>query len=172
MSYYTWVLAFHIIAVMSWMAMLFYLPRLFVYHVENIEKKEFVEVVKIQEYKIYQYIGAPAMWATLASGALMIFLNNDLLSMPWMHAKLLTLLFLIHYSFSLNKYRKQLEKDSCKKSGRFFRMYNEIPTMLAILIVAYVITKSFSIIFTIITIILFAFIAYKIMNPKKEDKVL
>lgn len=168
MSYYTWILTFHIMAVMSWMAMLFYLPRLFVYHVENIEKKEFVEVVKIQEYKIYKYIGAPAMWATIASGAIMIFSNSELLSQSWMHAKLFTLLFLIHYSFSLNKYRIQLEKDICKKSGKFFRMYNEIPTMLAILVVGYVITKSFSIIFTLITIALFAFIGYKIMNPKKE----
>lgn len=172
MAYYTWILTFHIMAVMSWMAMLFYLPRLFVYHVENIEKKEFVDVVKIQEYKIYKYIGVPAMWATIASGIFMIFLNPLLLSMPWMHGKLLALLFLIHYSFSLNKYRKQLESNSCVKSGRFFRMYNEIPTMLAILIVGYVITKSFSIIFTIITIALFAFIGYKIMKPKKEEKAL
>ena len=67
MDHYKWILAFHIIALMSWMAMLFYLPRLFVYHVEHAEKKEFVEVVKIQEYKIYKYIGLPAFWATLAN---------------------------------------------------------------------------------------------------------
>ena len=56
MEYYSWILTFHVVSFMSWMAMLFYLPRLFVYHVENIDKKEFVEVVKIQEYKIYKYI--------------------------------------------------------------------------------------------------------------------
>ena len=77
MEYYTWILTFHIVAVMSWMAMLFYLPRLFVYHVENIEKKEFVEVVKIQEYKIYKYIEAPAMWATIFSGITMLSLNTS-----------------------------------------------------------------------------------------------
>ena len=126
MEYYTWVLTFHVVAFMSWMAMLFYLPRLFVYHVENIEKKEFVEVVKIQEYKIYKYIGAPAMWATIASGITMLALNPILLDFntnPWMYAKLFMLLILVGYSFSLETYRKQLENDSCTKSGKFFRMY-------------------------------------------------
>lgn len=170
MEYYTWVLTFHVVAFMSWMAMLFYLPRLFVYHVENIEKKEFVEVVKIQEYKIYKYIGAPAMWATIASGIIMLSLNPVLLDFsinPWMYAKLFMLLLLIGYSFSLETYRKQLENDSCAKSGKFFRMYNEMPTMLAILIVAYVITKSFSLLFSAIIILLFAYISYVIMKPKK-----
>ena len=170
MEYYTWVLTFHVVAFMSWMAMLFYLPRLFVYHVENIEKKEFVEVVKIQEYKIYKYIGMPAMWATITSGIIMLTLNPILLDFetsPWMYAKLTALLILIHYSFSLDKYRKQLENDSCTKSGKFFRMYNEMPTMLAILIVAYVITKSFSLLFSAIIILLFAYISYVIMKPKK-----
>jgi putative membrane protein len=170
MEYYTWVLTFHVVAFMSWMAMLFYLPRLFVYHVENIEKKEFVEVVKIQEYKIYKYIGAPAMWATIASGITMLALNPILLDFntnPWMYAKLFMLLILVGYSFSLETYRKQLENDSCTKSGKFFRMYNEMPTMLAILIVAYVITKSFSLLFSAIIILLFAYISYVIMKPKK-----
>lgn len=170
MEYYTWVLTFHVVAFMSWMAMLFYLPRLFVYHVENIKKKEFVEVVKIQEYKIYKYIGAPAMWATIASGITMLTLNPILLDFntnPWMYAKLFMLLILVGYSFSLETYRKQLEDDSCTKSGKFFRMYNEMPTMLSILIVAYVITKSFSLLFSAIIILLFAYISYVIMKPKK-----
>jgi putative membrane protein len=157
-------------AMMSWMAMLFYLPRLFVYHVENIEKKEFVEVVKIQEYKIYKYIGLPAMWATIVSGICMIFLNPHLLDFDtnsWMYAKLLTITLLVVYSFSLEKFRLELENDNCRKSGKFFRMYNEMPTMLSILIVGYVITKSFSLIFTLITILLFAYISYVILKPKK-----
>ena len=169
MEYYTWILSFHVVAFMSWMAMLFYLPRLFVYHVENIDKKEYVEIVKIQEYKIYKYIGMPAMWATIISGVAMLSLNTSVFSSGgWMHAKLTALAFLIAYSFSLEKYRKQLENDTCTKSGKFFRMYNELPTMLAILIVTYVITKSFSIIFTLIILALFGFISYKIMQPKKE----
>ncbi len=171
MEYYTWILAFHVMAFMSWMAMLFYLPRLFVYHVEHKEKKEFVEVVKIQEYKIYKYIGEPAMWATIASGVLMLYLNPYIFeSGIWMHAKIIVMIFLILYSFSLEKYRKELENDKYTKTGKFFRMYNEIPTMLSILIVGYVITKTFSLLFTIITLVLFAFIGYMIMKPKKEVK--
>jgi len=157
------------------MAMLFYLPRLFVYHVENIDKKEYVEIVKIQEFKIYKYIGAPAMWATIVSGVTMLILNPILLDFsvnPWMYAKLSALLLLIIYSFSLEKYRKELNHDICKKSGKFFRMYNEMPTMLAILIVGYVITKSFSLLFTSIIVILFAYISYVIMKPKRLNNEL
>ena len=169
MEYYSWILTFHIMAMMSWMAMLFYLPRLFVYHVENSDKKEFVEVVKIQEYKIYKYIGAPAMYATILSGIVMLSINNSLLDLSnsWMYAKIITLIFLVFYSFSLENYRLQLEQNICKKSGKFFRMYNEVPTMLSILIVGYVITKNFSWSFTIVTIVIFSFIGYMILKPKK-----
>lgn len=172
MEYYTWILTFHIMAVMSWMAMLFYLPRLYVYHVENKNKKDFVDVVKIQEFKIYKYIGAPAMWATIISGAVMLYLNPYLLSGEtggWMHAKLLVVFFLIIYSFSLEKYRKELEIGNYKKSGNFFRAYNEVPTILALLIVGYVITKTFSILFTIITLVIGAFIVYKVFNQKPKE---
>lgn len=167
MEYYSWILTFHVVSFMSWMAMLFYLPRLFVYHVENIDKKEFVEVVKIQEYKIYKYIGNPAMWTTILSGIAMLILNNSLLTQDWMYAKIFMLILLVAYSLSLEYYRKQLEKNECKKSGKFFRMYNEQPTMLAILIVGYVITKNFSILFSLIIIALFTFISYMILKPKK-----
>ena len=170
MEYYTWILAFHIVSVMSWMAMLFYLPRLFVYHVENIEKKDFVEVVKIQEFKIYKYIGLPAMWATIVSGLVMIVMTPSIFQDSWIHAKLTAVVLLIIYSFSLEKYRKQLANDVCNKSGKFFRAYNELPTLLAILIVTYVVVKSVSIIFTLMMILLFAFVIYMIMKPKKESK--
>ena len=75
MEYYSWILTFHVMAFMSWMALLFYLPRLFVYHVENKNNKAFTDVVKIQELKIYKIIGAPAMWATIVSGGFMIYVN-------------------------------------------------------------------------------------------------
>jgi putative membrane protein len=66
---YLWIVWFHIISLVSWFAVLFYMPRLFVYHAEHADNAGFVEVVKIQEYKIFQYIGVPAMWATVISGA-------------------------------------------------------------------------------------------------------
>lgn len=169
MEYYSWILTFHVMAFMSWMAMLFYLPRLFVYHIEHQEKKEFVEVVVIQEEKIYKYIGFPAMWATFLSGAFMLYLNPNILEQGgWMHAKILVVVFLILYSLSLDYFRKELLANRCTKDGKFFRAYNEIPTLLALLIVGYVITKTFSFLFTIISIAIFAYIAYKILNTKKE----
>ncbi len=167
-EYYLPVLAFHVIAVLSWMAMLFYLPRLFVYHQEHSEKEQFVEVVKIQESKIYKIIGAPAMWATIASGTVMIIMNPELLKQGWFHAKLSMLILLIAYSFSLEYYRKQLENGTCTKSGKFFRAYNEVPTVLAILIVTFVIMRSVPIYFSIGITLFFAFIMYKIMTPKKR----
>lgn len=169
MEYYKWVLVFHIVALMSWMAMLFYLPRLFVYHVEYADKKEFVEVIKIQEYKLYKYIGLPAFWTTLASGLMMIVLDSQLLtSGGWLYAKFTALIVLILYSFSLEKYRLELENGTCTKNGKFFRAYNEVPTALAILIVGYVVTKTFSWAFTLIVIGVFAMIIDVILDGKKK----
>ncbi len=171
MEYYSWVLTFHVMAFMSWMAVLFYLPRLYVYHVEHSHKSEFVEVVKIQEYKIYKYIGLPAFWGTLLSGSAMLIINPILLETgTWLYAKFVVVALLTLYSFSLEYYRVQLEKDNYNYTGQFFRAYNEVPTMLSILIVAYVVVKTFSLLFTSITIAVFAFIAYMILQqpPYKE----
>jgi len=168
MQYYSWIVTFHIMSVMSWMAMLFYLPRLFVYHVEYAHKKEFVEVVKIQEYKIYKFIGLPAFWATLISGVAMLSLNPILFQTGfWLDAKLFIALLLSVYSFSLEYFRVQLACNLCTKSGKFFRAYNEVPTLFSILIVTYVVVKTFSWLFTLLMVLLFACIASMIMKPKK-----
>jgi len=171
LNYYSWIIVFHIMAVLSWMAMLFYQPRLYVYHTEHRDKKEFVEVVKIQEYKMYKYIGMPAMWATLISGILMIIINPDLLKGDgWLHAKIFFVLLLVAYSFSLGYFMKELGKGNYNKKGSFFRAYNEIPTVLSILIVGYVVTKTFSLSFTIITLLIGSFIIYKVFNHKSKEK--
>ena len=169
MEYYQEILAFHIISVLSWMAMLFYMPRLFVYHMENIEKKEFVEVVKIQEDKIYRVIGFPAMIATILSGLTLLFINPTLLDNDWMIAKLLVLSMMIIFSFSLEYYRKILAQDRCTKNGQFFRAYNELPTLFAILIVVFVITKSIPVYFSIGITLFFGFIIYKIVTKKVSN---
>ena len=170
MEYYLWIVVFHIMAMMSWMAMLFYQPRLYVYHTEHQNKKDFVEVVKIQEYKMYKYIGLPAMWATVLSGIFMIYLRPDLLQGDgWMHAKILVVIVLMAYSFSLEYYRKKLEDGIYTNSGNFFRAYNEVPTVLSILIVGYVITKTFSLLFTFITLLFGAFIIYKVLKQTPKD---
>jgi len=90
MAYYTWILAFHVMSFTSWMAVLFYLPRLFIYHREHSDNVAFGEVVQIQEYKLYTYIGVPAMWASIISGAVMLYLNPGIFqSGSWMYIKLI-----------------------------------------------------------------------------------
>jgi len=139
---YEWILWFHVISFISWFAVLFYLPRLFIYHTEHKENEGFVKVVKMQEYKLYKYIGVHAMWATILSGSYLVY-EIGFAGNTWLHAKLLFVAILIVYFFSMNFYRKQLEKDECQKSGKFFRLYNEVPTILMMLIVAMVVIKPF-----------------------------
>ncbi len=140
---YSWILWFHVISFISWFAVLFYLPRLYVYHVENIANRGFIEVVKIQEMKLYKYIGVPSMWATIISGSVLIYLG-EWMSASWLHIKLLFLVMLIVYFYSLGTLRIKLLEDRCTKSGKFFRMYNEVPTILMLIIVAMVVFKPFS----------------------------
>jgi len=133
----------------SWFAVLFYLPRLFVYHTENSANTGFLEVVEIMEMKIYKYIGVPAFWATFLSGTALIWLSTEhygsnVFQMGgWMHAKLTLVAILIAYFFSLGHYRLKLKDNSTYKTGKFFRLYNEIPTFLLMGIVAMVIIKPF-----------------------------
>lgn len=122
--------------------MLFYQPRLYVYHQEHQENSGFVDVVRIQEHKLYSFIGTPALWATVISGGAMIFLMPELFqSGVWLHIKLTAALLMVAYHFSLGHYRKKLLDGSCMKSGKFFRAYNEVPTLLMIVIVIMVVIK-------------------------------
>ncbi|MDD6055800.1 MAG: protoporphyrinogen oxidase HemJ [Helicobacter sp.] len=141
---YLWIKVFHIISFVSWMAMLFYLPRLFVYHAENIENKGFVDVVKIQESKLFHFIGTPAIIATLISGIWLISLAPELLKGGgFMHAKLLIVALLIIYHFSLYRFMVAFRNDACKRSGKFFRAYNEVPTIALILITILIMIQPF-----------------------------
>ena len=147
---YNWILWFHLLSLISWFAALFYMPRLFVYHAENIENTRFVEVVKVMEMKIYKYIGIPAMWATVLSGSAMIYFStkqyggvNILSTGGWLHTKIFLVVILMAYFFSLGYFRKKLLEDECVKNGKFFRFYNEVPTLLMMFIVGLVIFKPF-----------------------------
>ena len=144
MEYYSWILAFHVMSFVSWMAMLFYLPRLFIYHRENADTKAFTDVVEVQEYKLFKYIGVPAMWGTIISGAVMLYLNSGIFSSGgWMHAKLLALVFLIAYHVSLEKIRNIMIENPHYKTSKYLRIYNEVPTLLMIFIVIMVVVKPF-----------------------------
>ncbi|MCV3497637.1 protoporphyrinogen oxidase HemJ [Campylobacter lari] len=143
-EWYLWIKMVHYLAFVSWMAGLFYLPRLFVYHAEHKDNKGFVEVVKIQERKLYFYIQTPAMIATAITGSLMMMANKDVLMVGgYMHAKLTCALLLIIYHLQNYYYYRQLQNDTCQKSGKFFRAYNEIPTILFIIIAIMMVVRPF-----------------------------
>lgn len=129
--------ALHIVAFTSWMAMLFYLPRLFVYHTEHKDNADFVRVIKIQEDKLYYFIGTPAIVITILTGIVMIMMNLDLFkSGGWFHLKLLFAFALIVYHIDCGRHLKNLKNDIYNKSGKFFRIYNEFPT-ICIFVIAF-----------------------------------
>ncbi|MDR0664928.1 MAG: protoporphyrinogen oxidase HemJ [Helicobacteraceae bacterium] len=143
-DYYLWIKVVHIVAMISWFAGMFYLPRLFVYHAENRDNKEFARIVKIQERKLWKYISLPAFWTTLVAGLSMIAVRPELLqSGGWLHAKLTLVAALIGWFFYAGHLRKRLENDTCNKSGAFFRVFNEVPTLFLIAIVILTIIKPF-----------------------------
>ncbi|MDY5950234.1 MAG: protoporphyrinogen oxidase HemJ [Helicobacter sp.] len=142
-EYYLYIKVFHIVSIITWMAMLFYLPRLFVYHAEQYENAGFRSVVELQEKRLYYVIGYPAMIAVLVSGSLItLALPGIMQSGGWIHAKFTLVLLLLVYHFLCGFYRKKLLV-SCCKSGRFFRIFNEIPTLFMVIIVYLVVVKSF-----------------------------
>tara|TARA_Y100000748_G_scaffold192267_1_gene161060 strand:+ start:41 stop:475 length:435 start_codon:yes stop_codon:yes gene_type:complete len=132
----------HIIAVISWMAGLLYLPRIFVYHVENNEEKKISDVFKVMEKKLYFYIMTPAMILSWLFGiALLHYLGIDQIQQLWLKAKILLVVILTLYHLYLGKCLKDFAIDINKRSSKFFRIFNEVPTILLILIIFVVIFK-------------------------------
>ena len=132
----------HIIAVISWMAGLLYLPRIFVYHVENNEEKKISDVFKVMEIKLYFYIMTPAMILSWLFGiALLHYLGIDQIQQLWLKAKILLVVILTLYHLYLGKCLKDFAIDINKRSSKFFRIFNEVPTILLILIIFVVIFK-------------------------------
>ena len=124
------------------MAGLLYLPRIFVYHVENIEKKESIEIFKVMEKKLYFYIMYPAMVLSWIFGLILIsIIGFSSLSFLWLKLKLLFVVLLTIYHFYLGKCLNKLKEDTNNKTAKFFRIINELPTILLILIVFIVIFK-------------------------------
>ena len=124
------------------MAGLLYLPRIFVYHVENFEKKEATEIFEIMERKLYFYIMRPAMLATWLFGVILIYINGlDVFSQLWMHIKLALVIFLTIYHEYLGICLKSLKLKTNTKTPKFFRIINEVPTVILILIIFIVIFK-------------------------------
>ena len=132
----------HLIAVISWMAGLLYLPRIFVYHAENNSETKVSEVFKIMEKKLFFYIMTPAMILSWLFGLLLIHsLGFQQLGQKWMLLKIIFVLILTFYHFYLGKVLNQFKENNNKHSHKFYRYINEIPTILLILIVFVVIFK-------------------------------
>ena len=141
MNLYLFLKSLHLIAVISWMAGLLYLPRIFVYHSEaNHESKK--NVFKIMEKKLYNYIMMPAMLLSWLFGIGLIHsLGFSIFLEFWMKIKIILVLILTYYHFTLGKYVSDFATDNNQKSSRFFRIYNEIPTIILIVVIFVVIFK-------------------------------
>lgn len=141
-SAYLWVLALHIISIIAWMAGMLYLPRLFVYHVSATPGGELSETLKVMERRLLRAIINPAMIASWIFG-LMLFFHLGAWSMGWMHAKLLLVVGLTGMQHALARWRKDFAADANQRSERFYRIMNEVPTLLMVAIVVLVAVKPF-----------------------------
>ena len=132
----------HLIAVISWMAGLLYLPRIFVYHVENFKDETSSSIFKTMERKLFFYIMTPAMILSWVFGLILIsIIGFDIFFTLWIKLKLLLVVLLTLYHFYLSKLLSDFNLGQNTKSSKFFRIINEVPTILLILIVFIVIFK-------------------------------
>ena len=142
MNLYLIIKSLHLIATVSWMAGLLYLPRIFVYHVENYEKKETTKIFEIMEMRLYNYIMRPAMLFSWIFGIILIYVSGlDILFNLWMQIKLVLVIILSGYHEYLGKCLINLKNRTNTKTAKFYRYINEAPTLLLILIVFIVIIK-------------------------------
>ncbi|WP_054113890.1 CopD family protein [Marinagarivorans algicola] len=140
---FLWVKAFHIMAVVAWFAVLFYLPRLFVYHA-SCDDVAGRERFKIMERKLYRGIGAPSMILVWTLGAWMAYLNWDYYkTQGWFHAKLTLVFLLTGYHHMCGAYVKKFARDFEPPSHVFFRWFNEVPVLFLAAIVIMVVVRPF-----------------------------
>ena len=142
MNYYLLFKSLHLISVISWMAGLLYLPRIFVYHAENSDDRKISDVFKTMEKKLYFYIMTPAMILSWIFGLLLIHsIGFQQLGQTWMVLKIIFVILLTLYHFYLGKTLNQFKFDQNTHSHKFYRYINEIPTILLILTIFVVIFK-------------------------------
>ena len=141
MNLYLLFKSLHLIAVISWMAGLLYLPRIFVYHAEA-EHDSQRSIFKVMERKLYNYIMMPAMLLTWLFGVLLIHsLGFTVFSELWMQIKTALVLLLTLYHFLLGKYLNDFATNDNEKSSKYFRIINEVPTLILIVVVFVVVFK-------------------------------
>jgi len=139
--WYLWIKALHVISVIAWMAGLLYLPRLFVYHAAAPVGSALSETLKVMERRLLRGIMNPAMIAVYVFGGLMAWVQDW--HQGWLHGKLLMVVVLtvVHHLYGL--WRKDFAADRNKRPARFYRVWNEVPTLAMIVIVILVIVKPF-----------------------------
>lgn len=142
---YLWMKALHLIAMVTWFAALFYLPRLFVYHAmaRDNGQQQAVDHFIVMERKLYRGIMTPSMIAVLLFGGTMLYLMPSWLSQGWLHIKLTLVVLLIAYHHVCMIYLKQFAEGRCTKSHRFFRIFNELPVIALLVIVFLAVLKPF-----------------------------
>ena len=141
MNLYLLFKSLHLVAVISWMAGLLYLPRIFVYHSEaNHDSQK--DIFKTMERKLYNYIMMPAMLLSWLFGVLLIHsLGFEVFTELWMQIKIISVLILTYYHFLLGKYLNDFAINDNKKSSKFYRIINEVPTIILIVVVFVVVFK-------------------------------
>ncbi|GGJ09585.1 protoporphyrinogen oxidase HemJ [Halopseudomonas pertucinogena] len=139
---YLWIKAFHIMAVVTWFAGLFYLPRLFVYHAMS-EDQPSRDRFKIMERKLYRGIMLPSMVATLGLGVWLLTLQPAWMQQGWMHAKLTLVALLVIYHFICGAQLRRFANDSNTRSHVFYRWFNEAPVLGLVGVVLLVVLKPF-----------------------------
>ena len=142
---YPWVRSLHVMSVIAWMAALFYLPRLFVYHCSLVRGSTESERFKVMERRLQKQIMLPAMIATWGFGALLVLTPGivDWKHDGWWHVKLLMVILMSGFHGACSKWRRMFMEDRNQKSERFYRLANEVPTVLMVIIVIMVIVKPF-----------------------------
>ncbi len=139
---YSYILAIHVIAIICWMAGLLYLWRLFVYHraeTEQVVKDRF----QIMEYRLYTYITMPSMLVSFILGVWMLALRPELLTFHWMQVKIAAVVGLIGVTHYAKRNMRQLKQNASPHTEKFFRILNELPTILMIIVVIMVIVRPF-----------------------------
>ena len=139
---YLWIKAVHVFAIIAWMAGLLYLPRLFVYHAGVDSTSEAARLFTVMEYRLSKIIMMPSMLLSLASG-LFLAMIQEVWSSGWFHLKLTCIVSLLIFQHLLSRWRKQLALGTCKRNAPFFRIINEVPSLLLIVIIISVIVKPF-----------------------------
>ena len=142
MDFYLLFKSLHLIAAISWIAGLLYLPRIFVYHVENKEKKETTEIFETMERRLLFYIMRPAMILTWIFGLILIHINGfEIFSQLWMQIKIVLVIILSGYNDYLGRCRIALKNSTNTKTAKFYRIINEVPTIILIFVVFAVVFK-------------------------------